>query len=300
MQKEKLGYKVFVWGESMQIIEVVLDPGKTIPAGTIFSNWIEGGITSKTQADQRVNPDQGVFGRLLDSGKKKLGRIHYPVTYFTNPSNTRKSVAFAAPNERQILPVHLTDKDGNFFCHKEAFICTDSGIEVISESSSPLKSNFLGLEKSDWLEFRGNGIIFVHVGGSFKNKQLKNQNLKLDRRSIVGFTAGINYDRRIAGVNVLNRSDTKTYFHAKLSGSGTVYLQTKPFKIPKHAQSLTHDIRELANTKAIQLYKGNLEKIKSFQWSTLQDRIKTENLKNTLKKKIVISGRSIKLTDKNS
>ena len=300
MQKEKLGYKVFVWGESMQIIEIVLDPGKTIPAGATFNNWIESGITSKTQADQHVNPDQGVFERLMDSGKKKLGRIHHPVTYFTNPSNTKKSVAFAAPLERQILPIHLANKDGNFFCHKEAFLCTDSGIEIISESAGPLKSNFLGLDKSDWLEFRGNGIIFVHVGGSFKNKQLKNQNLKLDRRSIVGFTGGINYDRRIAGVSMLNRSETKTYFHAILSGSGTVYLQSKPFKLSNHAQSLTHDIRELANTKAIQLYKGNLEKIKKFQWSKLQDIVKTENLKNTLKKKIVISGRSIKLTDKNS
>ena len=300
MEQERKSYKVFVWADSVQIIQLVLDPGQTIPAGVIFDNWIDQGITSETQLGQTGNRANGVFGKLLDSGKKKLSRDPHTVIYFTNPGCASKNIAFAAPVERQILPIHLDEQDGNFFCHKEAFICTDSGIEIISESSSPLKSNFLGLEKSDWLEFRGNGIIFVHVGGSFKNKQMKNQNLKLDRRTIVGFTGGVNCDRRIAGVPVLSRPDTKTYFHANLSGSGTVYLQSKPFKISKHAQSLTHDIRELANTKAIQLYKGNLEKIKSFQWSGLQGLIKTENLKNTLKKKIALSGRSIKLTDKNS
>ena len=294
MAEEKIGYKVFVWGESMQIIQVVLDPGQTIPAGTIFNNWIDKGITYEKQAGQKGNPGQGVFGKLLDSGKKKLSRNHHLVTYFTNEGNSRKSIALAAPDGRQILPIPLSKKDGSFFCHKEAFICTESCIEIIFESDSRPKSNFLGLGKSDWLEFRGNGIIFVHVGGSFKNKQLKNQNLKLDRRSIVGFTDGITYDRGVAGLTILNRSDTKAYFQAKLSGSGTVYLQSKPFKMPKHAQSLTRDIRELANSKALQLYKGNLKKIKSFQWSTLQDLIKTNVLKNTLKSKITLPGRTKK------
>jgi len=298
MKKEQLGYKVFVYGESLQIIQLVLDPGQTIPAGVVFDNWIDEGITYEKQASQNENPDQGVFEKLLNSGKKKLSRNHHPMTYFTNPSSARKSIAFAAPQERQILPIHLSNKDGLFFCHKEAFVCTDPGIEIISESGSRPDYSFLGLEKSDWLGFRGDGIIFVHVGGWFKNKQLKNQTLKLDRRSIVGFTGNINFDHRFLGVPRLNRSDTKAYFQAKLSGSGTVYLQSKPYKMPKHAHSLTRDIRELANTKASQLYKGNLHKIKNFQWSKLQSLLKTDRLKNSLKNKIILPGRTNKLTNK--
>jgi peptide subunit release factor 1 (eRF1) len=64
--------------------------------------------------------------------------------------------------------------------------------------------------------------------------------------------------------------------------------------MPKHAHSLTRDIRELANTKALQLYKGNLKKIKIFQWSKLQDLLKTDRLKNSLKKKIIPQGRTNK------
>jgi uncharacterized protein (AIM24 family) len=211
MEKEKIGYKVFVYGGSMEIIELELDPGQRIPARTIFDKWIDDGITYEKQALNNGKPDKGFFGTLFNSGKKKLHRDHLPVTYFANPSSGRKRIAFAVPHKRQILPIPLSTNDGDFICHKDTFICTDSGIELFS-----------------------------------------------------------------------------------MSGSGTVYLQSKPYKMPKHAHSLTRDIRELANTKALQLYKGNLKKIKSFQWSKLQDLLKTNRFKNSLKKKIIPQGRTNK------
>lgn len=298
MEKERKSYKVFLWADAVQIIQLGIDPGQTIPAGVIFDKWIDEGITSETQKSQNGPSGHGVFGKLLDSGKSKLSRDSRPLVYFSNPGNVSKNIAFAAPVERQILPIHLHEKDGNFFCHKQAFICAESGIEVVSKSGSKVKSNLLGLGKSDWLEFRGEGIIFVHVGGTYRNKQLTNQSLKIDRRSIVGFAGGITSDRQIAGVSRLNRSDIKAYFQVKLSGSGTIYLQSKPFKMPKQAQSLTRDIGELLNTKALGLYKGNLNKIKSFQWSSLQDRIKTDVLNSTLKITSLLPRRTKKLTAK--
>ena len=298
MEKERKSYKVFLWADSVQIIQLVIEPGQTIPAGAIFDKWIDEGITCEMQGERNENPAHGVFGKLLDSGRKKLSRDPHPVAYFTNPGNASKNIAFAAPGDRQILPIHLCEQDGNFFCHKEAFICAESAIEKISHAGTKAKSNLQGLGKSDWLAFRGDGIIFVHVGGTYRNKQLKNQSLKLDRRSIVGFAGGIRTDRQIAGAARLNRSDIKAYFQVKLSGSGPVYLQSKPFKMPKHAQSLTRDIGELVNSKALGLYKDNLKKIKSFQWSSLQDRIKTDILQNTLKIKSILPGRTKKLTAK--
>jgi hypothetical protein len=49
---------------------VVLEPGQTIPAGTIFYIWIDEGITYEMQAGLNGNPGQGVFGELLDFGIK--------------------------------------------------------------------------------------------------------------------------------------------------------------------------------------------------------------------------------------
>jgi len=152
--------------------------------------------------------------------------------------------------------------------------------------------------KSDWLEFRGNGTLFAHVGGSTRKIHLKKQKMKGDRRAVVGFTGGITCDWGTAGLSKLNRSNTKSYFKSKLSGSGTVYLQGKPFKMPKQARRLTHDIAELAPIKALSLYEDNLEKIKSFQWSKLQDIVKKENLQNTLKSKLDLRSRLKKLTAK--
>jgi uncharacterized protein (AIM24 family) len=285
MGKDSSGYKVFVYENSMQIIELELDSGQGISAGVIFDNWIDEGIICETQSIKAVKPTQAVLEKLLNGQKNRLNRHNDSLTYFRNPSGVRKRIAFAVPRARQILPIHLSSKDDDFFCHKEAFICTDAGIEVIPASGRRLDSNFLSPGKSSWLRFRGDGIIFVHVGGVFKNKKLENQNLKLDRRSIVGFTGGIIYHRKLADTLKLNRSDTKSYFKGQLSGSGTVYLQSKPHKMPENAHRLTRDIRELANMKALQLYRSNLEKLRRFRWSKLQDLVKIDRLKLSLRRK---------------
>lgn len=271
----------------MQIIELELDPGHRISATAVFDNWIDEGISDEKAITKSGPSPQGVFEKLLKPGKKKLSHEFNSLKYFTNSNNVRRRVAFAAPIERQILPIHLTESDGNFLCHKGAFICTDSGIEVVSTLDDRLVPNLLNSPKSDWLGFRGDGIIFVHVGGVFKNKRLQNRVLELDQRSIVGFAGGLSYDRSVAGAIMTNRSDTKAYFKGKLCGSGTVYLQSKPYKMPKHARSLTRDIRELANSKALELYNGNIQIIKSVKWSKLQDLVNIGGWKNRLKNKII-------------
>jgi len=290
MGKEKIGYRIFLFGELTQIIELKLDPGQKIASRAIFNNWVDEGITHAKQALKNTLPTKGIVGKFMSSGKIKLGG-QYPVTYFTNYSTNRKRIVFAAPHGRQILPISLSSEDGSFLCHKDAFVCTDSGVEVTSMSGNRLFSIFARSEKFNWLEFRGDGFIFVHVGGRFKNETLNNQSLKLDRRSIIGFTSGITYDRGAVSVPKVKQSDTKAHFQGKVSGNGTVYLQSKPYNVPKRTHSLPRDIHDLAYSKAIQLYKGNLKKLKKFQWSKLQDLIKTDRLENSLKNKFIPPGR---------
>jgi len=298
MGKERLNHEVFLCSETAQIIQLVIAPGQTVSAGIIFSKWFDDGICFEEKANRTGSLDKSGFGKLLDSGIKKLGRDDHPVIYLTNSVNNSQNIAFGAPSGRQILPISVSEQDRNFFCHKDAFICAEAGIELFSEYGSRSKSNFKGMGKSDWLEFRGNGTLFAHVGGATRKIDLKKQKMEGDRRAIIGFTGGITCDWGTAGLSKLNRSDTNSYFQSKLSGSGTVYLQSKPFKMPKQARRLTHDITELANIKALALYKDNLEKIKSFQWSKLQDLVKKENLQNTLKTKIDLRRRLKKLTAK--
>jgi uncharacterized protein (AIM24 family) len=283
MGREKIGYKVFLFGDSMQIIELEIDPGCRIPARAAFDNWIDESVTFEKQAINNGQSAGGVLEKFLNLGKSKL-RDHHPVTVFTNSGSARKRIALAAPAERQILPIPISEGDGNFFCHKDAFVCTEPGIELVARSNIRNNISFGGSEKFNWLEFRGDGTIFVHVGGLFKNKKLMNQSLKLDRRSIIGFTSGIRCDRVLSAASAIKKSSDKAYFKGKLSGYGTIYLQSKPYNMPNRTHSMTRDIRDLANSKARQLYNGNLQKIKNFQWSRLQGLVKTDHLKKLFQK----------------
>ena len=220
MDKERLNHEVFHCSETAQIIQVAIDPGHTITAGIIFNKWFDDGISFEKKANRTGSLNKSGFGKLLDSGIKKLGRAGNQVICFTNSTRVRKSIAFAAPSNRRIIPIQVSEQYGNFFCHNNAFICAESGLELLFESGSRSESNIKGVGKSDWLEFRGNGTLFVHVGGRFKKKQLKKQALKLDQRSIFGFTGGIGYDRGDVNVARLNRSDIKAYYRVRLAGTG--------------------------------------------------------------------------------
>ena len=128
MEKERLNHEVFHCSETAQIIQVAIDPGHTITAGIIFNKWFDDGINFEKKANRTGSLNKRGIGKLLDSGIKKLGRAGHQVICFTNSTRVKKSIAFAAPSTRRIMSIQVSEQEGNFFCHKDAFICAESGL----------------------------------------------------------------------------------------------------------------------------------------------------------------------------
>ena len=95
MNSHEIDYELI--GDDMQIVEVELDPGETVIAEAGAMNYMEDQISFEAKMGDGSKPHQGLFGKLLDVGKRALTGESIFMTHFTNQGMGKKRVSFAAP-----------------------------------------------------------------------------------------------------------------------------------------------------------------------------------------------------------
>jgi len=240
MKCHKVDYKVI--GDDIQIVEVELDPGETVIAEAGAMNYMDDGITFEAKMGDGSKPDGGLFGKLMDAGKRAITGESIFLTHFTNSDSGKKSVAFAAPYPGKIIPIDMTKVNGELLCQKDAFLCAALGTEVGIAFTKRLGAGFFGGEGFILQRLSGDGMAFVHAGGTVIKKKLNNDTIRVDTGCIAAFTSGINYDIERAGSLKSMFFGGEGLFLATLSGTGVVLLQSLPFsrmadRILQHAPS---------------------------------------------------------------
>lgn len=227
MQSHEVDYEIF--GDDMQVVEIELDPGEIVIAEAGAMNWMDDGISFEAKMGDGSQPDQGFMGKLFDVGKRVLTGESLFITHFTNIGGGKKRVAFAAPYPGKIIPMDLSKIGGEFICQKDAFLCAAKGTQVSIAFNKRLGAGFFGGEGFILQKLRGDGLAFVHAGGTIVKKELNGETLKVDTGCIVGFSPGIDYDIQRAGNLKSMFFGGEGLFLATLRGYGTVYLQSLPF-----------------------------------------------------------------------
>lgn len=240
MNCHEVDYKIF--GNDMQIVEVELDPNETIIAEAGAMNYMHGGITFEAKMGDGSEADAGLMGKLLSAGKRAVTGESLFITHFTNTGSGKSKVAFAAPYPGQIIPVDMARHGGSLLCQKDAFLCAAKGTKISMAFNKKLGVGFFGGEGFILQKLEGDGMAFVHAGGTVIPIDLENQTIRVDTGCLVGFTAGVNYDIERAGGMKSMFFGGEGMFLATLSGTGRVYLQSLPFsrmcdRILAHAPS---------------------------------------------------------------
>ena len=151
------------------------------------------------------------------------------MTHFTNSGSGKKRVAFASPYPGKIIPLDMSKIDNKIICQKDAFLCAALGTEVSITFNKKLGAGFFGGEGFILQKLKGDGLAFVHAGGTVIKKELNNETLLIDTGCIVGFTTELNYSIERAGDLKSMFFGGEGLFLATIQGSGTVYLQSLPF-----------------------------------------------------------------------
>jgi uncharacterized protein (TIGR00266 family) len=217
-------------GTEMQFVEVELDPGEAAvgEAGSMF--WMDAGITMDTVFGDGSNQSGGFFGKLMGAGKRLITGESLFTTVYTNGAPAKQRVAFAAPYPGKILPMNLKQLGGMLICQKDAFLCAARGVSLGIYFQQKLSVGFFGGEGFIMQKLEGDGLAFVHAGGTVMRRDLQpGQTLLVDTGCLVAMTPNVNFEIQYVGKIKTALFGGEGLFFAKVSGPGTVWLQSLPF-----------------------------------------------------------------------
>ncbi|MGB3774456.1 MAG: TIGR00266 family protein [Leeuwenhoekiella sp.] len=228
MTSHEIDYRIV--GEEMQFVEIELDPqeGVIAEAGTFM--MMEDGIRMETIFGDGSKNDSSLMGKIFGAGKRLLTGESMFMTVFYNDISGKKKVSFASPYPGKIIPLDLTQYGGKFICQKDAFLCAAKGVSIGIEFSRKLGRGLFGGEGFIMQRLEGDGMAFVHAGGTtFKKELALGEKLKVDTGCIIGFDHTVNYDIEFVGGIKNTIFGGEGVFFATLTGPGTVFIQSLPF-----------------------------------------------------------------------
>jgi uncharacterized protein (TIGR00266 family) len=218
-------------GESIQIVEIELDPQETVIAEAGAMLFMEDGITFETKMGDGANPNQGIFDKLLSAGSRIITGESLFMTHFTNRGNRKAKVGFSAPYPGTIIPVSLADSPGHeLIVQKDGFLCAAYGTKLSITFNRKLGSGLVGGEGFILQKLQGDGRAFVHAGGTVIERTLNNETLRVDTGCVVAFESQIDFDVQTAGGLRSMIFGGEGIFLATLRGTGKVWLQSMPIR----------------------------------------------------------------------
>ena len=217
-------------GNDCQLVEVQLDPSETVIAEAGAMMFLDDNIDFKAKFGDGSNPTQGFFGKLMSAGGRILTGESIFLTHFTNRGSMPARVAFAAPYPGTILAIDMQHlQNQTLICERDAFLAAAFGTKVSMHFHKKFGAGLFGGEGFILQKLQGDGMVFVHAGGTVIKRELRGERLRVDTGCLVAFTEGIQYDIvRVPGLKSMFFGG-EGIFLASLQGTGTVWLQSLPF-----------------------------------------------------------------------
>lgn len=199
MNNHEIDYKLH--GDDMQFVEVELDPQETVIAEAGSLMMMEDQIKMETIfGDGSENQGSGLMGKLLGAGKRVLTGESLFMTTFTNVGTGKRHVSFASPYPGKIIPMDLSEIRGKLICQKDSFLAAAKGVSVGIEFQRKIGTGFFGGEGFIMQKLEGDGMAFVHAGGTIHRKDLEvGETLRVDTGCLVAMTGDVDYNIEFVG-----------------------------------------------------------------------------------------------------
>jgi uncharacterized protein (TIGR00266 family) len=172
----------------------------------------------------------GFMDKMLGAGKRLITGESLFTTVFTFMGRGKGTVAFAAPYPGKIIPLDLKNYNGRLICQKSAFLCAAKGVSIGIAFQKKIGVALFGGEGFIMQKLEGNGMTFVHAGGTIIEKELQaGEILRVDTGCLVALTQTVQYDIEFVGGVKSAFFGGEGFFFATLRGPGHVWLQSLPF-----------------------------------------------------------------------
>jgi len=228
---DEIDFEIF--GSEMQFVEVELDPGESAVAEAGAMMYKDSSIQMETVFGDASHSGGGggFMDKLLGAGKRLLTGESLFMTVFTHRGPGGKAhVAFGAPYPGNIIPVTLTNVDGCLICQKDSFLCAAKGVSIGIHFQRKILTGLFGGEGFVMQKLEGDGMVFLHAGGSVVERKLKpGEILHVDTGCLVALEKNVKYEIEQAGNIKTAMFGGEGLFFATLHGPGRIWLQSLPF-----------------------------------------------------------------------
>jgi len=228
MANHDIDYKII--GEELQCVEVELDPEETVVAEAGSLMYMDAAVEMRTIFGDGSNQDAGFLGKLMSAGKRVLTGESLFLTAYTNIGAGKRHVSFAAPYPGKVIAFDLFAQGGKIICQKDSFLCAAKGVQVGIEFQKRIGVGLFGGEGFIMQKLEGDGMAFVHGGGTIVEKELAHGDMfRVDTGCLVAFSSTIDYNiEMVKGIrNAFFGGEG--LFLATLRGPGKVWIQSMPF-----------------------------------------------------------------------
>ncbi|MGB1110926.1 MAG: TIGR00266 family protein [Gammaproteobacteria bacterium] len=218
-----------IGGEEMQFVEIELDPGESVVAEAGSMMFKDASIGMEAVFGDGTE-SRGVFDSLVGAGKRLLTGENLFMTVFTAGMGGKQRIAFASPYPGKIIPLNLAELGGQMICQKDAFLCAAKGVAVDIAFQKRIGVGLFGGEGFIMQRLTGDGLAFVHAGGSIVNRPLgAGEQLHVDTGCLVALDPSVSYTIEYVGSIKSAIFGGEGIFFASLTGPGNVWLQSMPF-----------------------------------------------------------------------
>jgi uncharacterized protein (TIGR00266 family) len=220
-----------IHGHEMQFVEVELDPGESAVAEAGAFMYKDTAVEMTTIfGDGSGQQGASFMDLLVGAGKRVLTGESLFMTVFTHRGAGKAKVAFAAPYPGTILALDLDDYGQKLVCQKDAFLAAAKGVSIGIAFQKRVLTGLFGGEGFIMQKLEGDGLVFVHAGGTLIERELKTgEELHVDTGCLVALTQTVDYDVvTVGGVKSMIFGGEGVFF-ARLRGPGHVWLQSLPF-----------------------------------------------------------------------
>ncbi|HXF58930.1 MAG TPA: TIGR00266 family protein [Candidatus Saccharimonadales bacterium] len=221
-------YKVL--GDDLQFVEIELDPGEAAVAEAGAMMYLEDGIEMTTIFGDGSQVKGDFLDKLVGAGKRLLTGESLFMTVFQNGSSVIRKVAFAAPYPGKIQAMDLAALGGELIAQKESFLAAAKGVSIGIAFQKRFGVGIFGGEGFIMERLQGDGMAFVHAGGTLVERELKpGETLRVDTGCLVALQPSVTYDIQLVGGLKSALFGGEGLFFATLKGPGRIWLQSLPF-----------------------------------------------------------------------
>lgn len=226
---DEIDYKIF--GSEMQFVEIELDPEESAVAEAGAMMYKDQDIKLETVfGDGSKSSGGGFMGKLLGAGKRLLTGESLFMTVFTHTGRGKAHVAFGAPYPGNIIPISLAEVGNMLICQKDSFLCAAKGVSIGVYLQKKILTGLFGGEGFIMQKLEGDGMAFVHAGGTVVERRLKTgEVLHVDTGCVVAFEQSVSFEISQAGGIKTSLFGGEGLFFAVLEGPGRIWLQSLPF-----------------------------------------------------------------------